>query len=261
MPVQQICTVAAMKQLDSVTWWMVLEAGKLVFEHGLRGGQFLHVKCGDGQLLRRPISVAITGWDEPEDLVTLIFEVRGEGTEWLSRRKEGDKLDVLGPLGNGFDVSEKGRYLLVGGGIGVPPLIEYGESPKWSSVAVLGFRTGAKAFPAVTSRFEENCERTYLCTDDGTLGRHGFVDVQVREILEKDKNFRAILACGPKPMLKSVAKVAAEFSVPCQVSMEERMGCGVGACLVCAVPMRDGTMKHVCKDGPVFRAEEVDWDA
>ena len=261
MPIQQICTVASMKQLDSVTWWMVLEAGRLVFEHGLRGGQFLHIKCGDDQFLRRPISVAIAGWDEPEDLVTLIFEVRGEGTRWLSQRKVGDKLDVLGPLGNGFDVSKEGRYLLVGGGIGVPPLIEYGESSKWSSVAVLGFRTRAKAFPAVTSRFEENCEQTHICTDDGTLGRHGFVDGQVRDILEKGNNFTAILACGPKLMLKSVAKAAAEFSVPCQVSMEERMGCGVGACLVCAVPMRDGTMKHVCKDGPVFKAEEVDWDA
>ena len=260
MPVRQICTVAFMEQLDAVTWWMVLEAGKLVFEHGLRGGQFLHIKCGDGQLLRRPISVAIANLDEPEDLVALIFEVRGEGTEWLARRKKGDKLDVLGPLGNGFDISKEGRYLLVGGGIGVPPLIAYGESLKWPRAAVLGFRTKAKAFPAVTSRFEKNCEHTYICTDDGTLGRHGFVDGQVRDMLAKGNNFTAILACGPKPMLKSVAKVAAEFAVPCQVSMEERMGCGVGACLVCAVPMKDGSMKHVCKDGPVFNAEEVDWD-
>ena len=261
MPVQQICTVASMEQLDSVTWWMGLKVGKLVSERGLRGGQFLHIKCGDGLLLRRPISVAVTGRDEPEDLAALIFEVRGEGTKWLSQRKPGDKLEVLGPLGNGFDVSQEGRYLLVGGGIGVPPLIEYGESPKWSKVAVLGFRTKSKAFPTVTSRFEENCEQTYICTDDGTLGCHGFVDGQVRDILAKDNNFTAILTCGPKPMLKSVTKVAAEFSVPCQVSMEERMGCGVGACLVCAVPMKNGTMKHVCKDGPVFNAEEVDWDA
>lgn len=261
MPIQQICTVASMKQLDANTWWMVLAAGRLVSEHGLRGGQFLHIKCGAGQLLRRPISVAITGRDEPEDLATLIFEVRGEGTAWLSQRKTGDKLDVLGPLGNGFDVSQEGRYLLVGGGIGIPPLIEYAERLKWPRAAVLGFRTRAKAFPAVIDRFQEHCEQTYLCTDDGTLGRHGFVDGQLRDILEKDSSFTAILACGPKPMLQSVAKAAAQFGIPCQVSMEERMGCGVGACLVCAVPMRDGTMKHVCKDGPVFRAEEVDWDA
>lgn len=261
MPVQQICTVASMEQLDANTWWMVLEVGKLVEEHGLRGGQFLHIKCGDGQLLRRPISVARTQWDEPSDTAALIFEARGEGTRWLSQRRAGDKLDVLGPLGNGFDVSKAGRYLLVGGGIGIPPLMEYGECPAWSKVAVLGFRTKEKAFPSIVCRFQENCERTYLCTDDGTLGRHGFVDGQVREILEKDPGFTAILACGPKPMLKSVAKAAAEFGVPCQVSMEERMGCGVGACLVCATPMKDGTMKRVCKDGPVFHAEEVDWDA
>lgn len=270
MPIQQTCTVVSMTQLDAVTWWMVLEVGKMVEQHSLRGGQFLHIKCGDGQLLRRPISVAITQWDDPQDLATLIFEVRGEGTKWLSQRRVGDKLDVLGPLGNGFHIPEitedsieieERHYLLVGGGIGVPPLIMYGWSMPWSRTAVLGFRTKDKAFPAVVSRFKEACEKTYLCTDDGTLGFHGFVDEQVREVLAKDNSFTDILACGPKPMLKSVAKVAAEFGVPCQVSMEERMGCGVGACLVCATPMKDGTMKHVCKDGPVFNAEEVDWDA
>lgn len=261
MPIQQICTIAEMTQLDADTWWMVLEAGKLVEQHGLRGGQFLHIKCGDGQLLRRPISVARTQWDEPEDTAALIFEIRGEGTRWLSQRKVGDKLDVLGPLGNGFDVAQEGRYLLVGGGIGVPPLMEIGELLKWPRTAVLGFRTKAKAFPAIVSRFEEHCEQTYICTDDGTLGRHGFVDGQVRDILARGNNFTSVLACGPKPMLKNVAKAAAEFGVPCQVSMEERMACGVGACLGCAVRMKDGTMKHVCKDGPVFDAGEVDWDA
>ena len=270
MPIQQICTVVEMTRLDASTWWMVLEVGKMVEQHALRGGQFLHIKCGDNQLLRRPISVAITQWDEPEDLATLIFEVRGEGTRWLSQRRTGDKLDVLGPLGNSFNVPgieedfaeiKERHYLLVGGGIGVPPLIMYGWSMPWPHTAVLGFRTKDKAFPAVVGRFQEACEETYLCTDDGTLGRRGFVDAQVREILTKDKTFTDILACGPKPMLKSVAKVATEFGVSCQVSMEERMGCGVGACLVCATPMKDGTMKHVCKDGPVFNAEEVDWDA
>ncbi len=260
MPIQQICTVASMTQLDASTWWMVLEVGKLVEQHGLTGGQFIHIKCGDDQLLRRPISVAIAGWDEPADLATLIFEVRGEGTRWLSQCKEGDKLDVLGPLGNSFDVSREGHYLLVGGGIGVPPLITCGEWLKWPRTAVLGFRTKDKAFPSVVRHFEEHCEKTCLCTDDGTLGRHGFVDGQVRDLLEQDKSFTQILACGPKPMLKSVAAVAAEFGVPCQVSMEERMACGVGACLGCALRMKDGSMKHVCKDGPVFNAEEVDWD-
>ena len=88
-----------------------------------------------------------------------------------------------------------------------------------------------------------------------------FCDELVRQELAQDRAYDGVLACGPKPMLRNVAKVAAEFGVPCQVSMEERMGCGVGACLVCATPMKDGTVKHVCKDGPVFDAEEVDWDA
>ena len=87
------------------------------------------------------------------------------------------------------------------------------------------------------------------------------MDALVRQELEKEHHYLGVLACGPKPMLKSVAKVAAEFNVPCQVSMEERMGCGIGACLVCACDMKDGSRKHVCKDGPVFNAEEVDWDA
>ena len=86
------------------------------------------------------------------------------------------------------------------------------------------------------------------------------MDALVRQELEQDQRYDAVLTCGPKPMLKNVAAVAAEFDISCQVSMEERMGCGVGACLVCAVPMKDGTMKHTCKDGPVFNAEEVDWD-
>lgn len=261
MPIQQICTIVELSQLNPTTWWMTLEAGQLVTDHGLCAGQFLHIQCGDAQLLRRPISVAIAAQDEPQDTAALIFEVRGEGTKWLSQRKAGDKLDVLGPLGNGFDVSKEGRYLLVGGGIGVPPLMGYAIGLRERTTAVLGFRSKEQAIPAITSRFQESCAETRICTDDGSLGYHGFVDGQVRNILARDRDFSAVLACGPKPMLKSIAKAAAEFGVPCQISMEERMGCGIGACLVCAVPMKDGTMKHVCKDGPVFNAEEVDWDA
>mgnify|MGYP003262015245 CR=1 FL=1 len=259
MPIQQLCTVVGMSAIGDGTYWMTLEVGKMVEELGLRAGQFLHVACGEGSLLRRPISVALTLADEPENTAALIFEVKGEGTRWLSKRKVGDMVDVLGPLGNGFSVEEGGRYLLVGGGIGTPPLLGYAEAFHENAVAVLGFRSADRAI--LVDRYREDCKEVYLCTDDGSAGRHGFVDAQVRDILEKDRGFTAILACGPKPMLKSVAKAAAEYGVPCQVSMEERMACGVGACLGCALQMADGTMKHVCKDGPVFSAEEVDWDA
>ena len=258
MPVQQRCTVVGMAQLNPSTYWMTLEVGNMVEELGLHAGQFLHVACGEGNLLRRPISVALTLAEEPENTAALIFEVKGDGTRWLSERKVGDMVDVLGPLGNGFDVEQRGRYLLVGGGIGTPPLLGYAEAFRQNAVAVLGFRSADRVILA--DRYRECCKEVHLCTDDGSAGRHGFVDAQVKDILEKDKNFTAILACGPKPMLRSVAKVAAEYGVPCQVSMEERMACGVGACLGCAIQMADGTMKHVCKDGPVFNAEEVDWN-
>lgn len=263
MPIQQTCTVIRMTQLAPTTWRMELNAGKLVEEHGLRPSQFLHIKCGDGQLLRRPISVseAIASGSGPEDVVSIIFEVRGEGTKWLSQRMLGDKLDVLGPLGNGFDFNQSGRYLLVGGGIGIPPLIGCANELCSNSIAVLGYRSEDKAIPWVIDRFRGRCQETVVCTDDGSLGRYGFVDSQVYDILAKDKDFTSILVCGPKPMLKSVANVASEFGISCQVSMEERMACGVGACLGCAIRMKDGTMKHVCKDGPVFNWSEVDWNA
>lgn len=256
MPKQQLCTVADVSRLNDYAWNMVLEAGRMAGE--IRPGQFLHIKCGHSRLLRRPVSICTWSEDEPEDLVSIVFEVRGEGTEWLSRRKAGDKLDVLGPLGNGFDVRSEGRYVLVGGGIGVPPIVACGRSRE--NVAIVGFRSIDRVMPSLTDKLEDACKAVYLCTDDGTLGYHGYVDAQLRRVLEEDSGFTAVLACGPKPMLKNVVNAAAEFGVPCQVSMEERMACGVGACLGCAVQMKGGIMKHVCKDGPVFDSREVDWD-
>ena len=251
MPIQKNCTVVAAVRLNAFAYSFTLEAEGMTPEGP---DQFVHVKCGHSRLLRRPISIC----DWEENLLRIVFEVRGEGTEWLSRRKAGDRLDVLGPLGRGFRMDREGRYLLVGGGIGVPPMLGCAKWTAERSTAVLGFRSADRAM--LSKDFQKSCKEIFLCSDDGSIGRHGFVDAQVRDILEKDKDFTAVLACGPKPMLKNVAAVAAGFGVPCQVSMEERMACGVGACLGCAIQMADGTMKHVCKDGPVFNAEEVDWD-
>ena len=256
MPIQQICTIAAVTKLNPYAYHFVLEAGKM--GSLIRAGQFLHIKCGDSRRLRRPISICQWQEDEPEDLVSIVFEVRGEGTQWLAEREEGEKLDVLGPLGNGFSIRPEGRYLLVGGGIGVPPLVSCATP---GSTAVLGFRSADRAMPLLVDRLKEKGCGVYITSDDGTIGAHGFVDAQMRAVLEQDQAYDAVLACGPKPMLRSVVKAAEAFGLPCQVSMEERMACGVGACLGCAVRMADGSMKHVCKDGPVFPAEEVDWDA
>ena len=257
MKVERKCRIVEKTQMGDAIY-MVLAVGDMVRTSGVRPGQFVHIKCGDANLLRRPISICQWTGSGDGDTLTLVFEVRGEGTAWLARRPVGHTVDVLGPLGTGFQTTP-GPYLLVGGGIGVPPMRGCAQYTGGRSTTILGFRSKEKA--ALLKLFEGDCAKTLAATDDGSLGHHGFVDELVRQELAQDRTYDGVLACGPKPMLRSVAKAAAGFGVPCQVSMEERMGCGVGACLVCACDMADGARKHVCKDGPVFYAEEVDWDA
>jgi len=217
-------------------------------------GQFLHVKCGE-KTLRRPISIhAVEG-----DAITMVYEVKGEGTQWLSQRKEGEILDILGPLGHGFPQVE-GKILVVGGGIGVPPMYQCAVA-SGNADAVLGFRSKEKAL--LIDRFEKVCGKVKIMSDDGTIGQKGFVAQGVQEMLEEG-DYKAVFACGPKIMLKTTYDAAKAKDVPCYVSMEERMGCGIGACLVCAIKLsRNGEVivGHVCKDGPVFTGEEVVWDA
>lgn len=217
-------------------------------------GQFLHVRCGE-KTLRRPISIHDVEGDE----ITMVYEVKGEGTRWLSQRKTGDVLDILGPLGHGFPYVD-GPVLVVGGGIGVPPMYLTAKE-NGNADAVLGFRSKEKAL--LIDRFQEICGETLIMSDDGTLGKKGFVAQGVAEMLGK-KQYAAVFACGPKIMLKTTYEAAKAAGVPCYVSMEERMGCGIGACLVCAVKVRkngEEVMGHVCKDGPVFAGEDVIWDA
>jgi len=256
--VERTCKIIS-KEIMGDAIYMVLEVGDMVRTSFKNPGQFVHIKCGEGLLLRRPISVCCCMEDRPEDTLSIVFEVRGEGTDWLAKREVGETLDVLGLAGNGFPMDSNGRYLVVGGGIGVPPMLGCARYTNGKATAVLGFRSKEKVI--LMEDFEEACAKVMLATDDGSAGHHGFVDALVRQELEQDSAYDGVLACGPKPMLRSVARVAEEFGIPCLVSMEERMGCGVGACLVCACDMADGTRKHVCKDGPVFDSKEVDWNA
>lgn len=255
MTVQQRCTIVETTKLPSGGVSMTFQS------HGMAAqiagpGQFVHVRCGDGLLLRRPISIC--SWSADGDLIRMVFEARGEGTAWLSQRQVGEDLDVLGPLGHGFQMEPQGRYLLVGGGIGVPPMLGCAKYAGGSCSAILGFRSASNAM--LLEEFAACCASVRVATDDGSMGHHGFVDSLVKDELERNPGYTAVLACGPKPMLRSVAMAAQSFGVPCQVSMEERMGCGIGACLVCACKSADGHQRHVCKDGPVFDAKEVAWD-
>ena len=272
MPIQAECTVAELVRLNEFAYSMTLETGEAMAAQ-VSCGQFVHLKCGGERLLRRPISVCQWG----ENTLRVVFEVRGAGTAWLSRRKPGDRVDVLGPLGRGFDLSGR-RLLVVGGGIGVPPMLGCAQEAarRGREVhAVLGFRDEGRRM--LTGDFIDYCRSLNVISDDGSTGRKGFVTELVEEFLQAQACGTCdpvlctgcsgrpappeVLACGPKAMLRAVAQVCQTYGVGCQVSLEERMGCGVGACLVCACDMADGRRKHVCKDGPVFRAEEVSWDA
>ena len=212
-------------------------------------GQFAHVYV-PGKSLRRPISIC----DASENVLRLVYQVKGEGTEIMSKMKAGEMVDVLVPLGHGFDIKKGRRYCLIGGGIGVPPML-YTAKQCENPLVITGFRTSSLVI--LQDDFKDAGAELMLATDDGTQGRKGFVTDLLREkIGEVDE----VCACGPTPMLKAIAEVCREYNKPCQVSLEERMGCGVGACLVCAVKVRkngEELMQHVCKNGPVFNAEEV----
>ncbi len=214
----------------------------------VRCGQFAHVYV-PGKSLRRPISVCDARGGE----LRLVYQVKGEGTEIMSKMQAGSSVDVLVPLGNGFNIEKGKRFCLIGGGIGVPPML-YTAAQCDDPLIITGFRNSSLV---ILQDDLSALGETLLCTDDGSAGEKGFVtDLLRARIDEVDE----VCACGPTPMLKAVAAVCKEFGKPCQISLEERMGCGVGACLVCAVKVRkDGEeiMQHVCKNGPVFNAEEV----
>ena len=180
----------------------------------------------------------------------------------MAQMEEGDLIDVMGPLGNGFALLEpQKKAVVVGGGIGVPPMLQTAKHYGSNATAILGFRDKDKI--VLTEDFERSGIRVMLATDDGSAGHHGLVTDLLKVRLEEEKP-DIVYACGPKVMLKFVARMCAEYNVRCQVSLEERMACGVGACLGCATPIRrdDGsvTYLHVCKDGPVFEAERVVFD-
>ncbi|MFU0832318.1 MAG: Dihydroorotate dehydrogenase B (NAD(+)), electron transfer subunit [Oscillospiraceae bacterium] len=219
-----------------------------------KAGQFAQFFV-PGKTLRRPISIC--GIEPKKGTLRFVFQIRGEGTQWLSQLKSGDSVNVLGPLGNGFPQGEPSRRVLfVGGGIGVPPLLQAAKPFGENAVLAAGFRSREAII--LKEDFEAFGCKTYIATDDGSYGHHGLVT----DIMD-GLSFDVVFACGPKPMLKAVSKIAADRNVPCYVSMEERMACGVGACLGCAVKLRGENgpyYGHVCKDGPVFDAKQIEWE-
>lgn len=217
-------------------------------------GQFAQV-AAEGFFLRRPISICDI--DKNKGTIRLVFEVRGKGTEKLSELNVGGLIDIIAPLGKGFKTETGKKVICVGGGIGVPPMVGVAKAYGENAVAISGFRNMAAVI--LQEDFEKAGARTILCTDDGSAGRKGFVTDTLAEQIAADKP-DLVVACGPMIMLKKVAETAEQNGIECQVSLEQRMACGVGACLVCACKtVRDGSEihSHVCKDGPVFDSKEV----
>lgn len=219
-----------------------------------RPGQFVSLFCKDGSsLLPRPISICEV--DQSRGKIRLVYRVVGKGTKEFSTLVAGDHLEVMGPLGNGFTLEGR-KAFLIGGGIGIPPMLELAKQLTCEKQMILGYRD----ITFLEKEFEAY-GKVFLSTEDGSKGIKGNVlDAIIANSLEAD----IIFACGPTPMLRGIKAYAIEHGITAQLSLEERMACGVGACLGCVCRTKEidhhsnVNNKRICKDGPVFYAEEVE---
>jgi dihydroorotate dehydrogenase electron transfer subunit len=243
------------KEIVPNIYEMILEAGDLV--DSVLPGQFVNLYCpSEARILPRPISICEV--DQSAKTLKLIYAVVGKGTEIFSKMQVGGILKMVGPLGNGFTINtEWTENIVIGGGVGIPPLLELAKKLKGNTSVFLGFRKD----PFLIEDFKKY-STVYVATEDGSAGIKG----NVLDLLEKQKNkAQMVYSCGPKPMLKALVQWAGKKQIPIQVSLEERMACGIGACLVCACRIKkkeetDWQNSRICKDGPVFWGDEVIWE-
>jgi len=275
------------EQLAKNCWRMTLEAPQIASE--IKPGQFINVKIGKtfDPLFRRPFSVFRRVKEDGGYYgIEVVYKVVGKGTRLMTELKKGDELDIIGPLGHGFEwYRDKKVHVLLGGGVGLPVLFMLGEEISQAastSGLELHILLGAETEKAVVleKEFGTLKGKVMVSTDDGTYGYHGFVTEMLKDAIDKGKisSDCAIYACGPEPMLKALVPIHQKYNIPTQVSMERHMGCGLGTCLSCVCKVdRDGVTKYrdlesshiqfspdvefgyalVCTDGPVFNIEEV----
>lgn len=249
------CVIISKKNIAKGIFDLCVKSPKIAEE--AKPGQFISVKC-DGFTLRRPISICDI--DKEKGWIRLVFEIRGEGTEWLAGKNAGECINILGPLGNFFMLGKPDRpVVFVGGGIGVPPLLCAAKHFGPNATVILGFRSAGAVI--LKDDFESLGADVTVCTDDGTAGIRGNVTGPLEKRLDSGE-CAVVFVCGPRPMLKAVAASCEKRNIKCFVSMEERMACGVGACLSCACKVKYGGAEkyfHVCKNGPVFDAKMIVW--
>ena len=220
-------------------------------------GQFVEVKINNSTtFLRRPISINLV--DKEKNELWLLVQIVGDGTKFMSELKPDDMVNIVLPLGNGFSIPQSGtkmELLLIGGGVGTAPMLYLGEYLKKAGFKP-NFLLGARSQKDVLQMAEfEKIGDVYITTEDGSLGEKGYV---TNHSILKSKRFDRIYTCGPKPMMMAVAKVANEASIDCEVSLENTMACGVGACLCCVEKTVDGHV-CVCSEGPVFNIDKLTW--
>lgn len=227
-------------------------------------GNFIEIRVSEQTepFLRRPIS--IHNIDKENGILEFIFQVKGKGTQILAKKEIGEQIDIIGPLGYGiFKYGNYKNIAVIGGGIGIFPLYELSKCAKQDDIKVntyLGFRN--KDFVILEEEFKNVSNRLIITTDDGSYAKQGFAINYLEQDIKEEK-VDCIYACGPLPMLKAVQKLALEKEIPCQISLEEKMGCGLGVCLGCAVKIAKSPKEapeywHVCKAGPVFNAKDVE---
>lgn len=222
-------------------------------------GQFVEVQAPEaaGVLLRRPISV--NNYNKAQNELSLLVQIAGKGTQALANMQQGDTLSLLLPLGHGFQTEFadplNARPLLVGGGVGVAPLLYYGSWLKTHGIIptyLLGGRTKEDVLELEEFRA---LGEVFITTDDGSLGKRGFVS---QHSVLSERSFSSMAVCGPKPMMQSMARLARQLNIPCEVSLENRMACGLGACLCCVEKTIHGNV-CVCTEGPVFNIDKLNW--
>ena len=257
MKAKELCTVISQECIGTDIYSMWIQTERIGKE--AKPGQFISLYSKDGsKLLPRPISLCEI--DSELRRLRIVYRVTGKntGTEEFSRLQSGDTVEILGPLGNGFPLQEaEGKTVfLMGGGIGIPPMVETGKQIQGDVITIAGYRD--ELF--LTEEMEKNGE-LYIATEDGSAGTKGNVMDAIRENgLKAD----VIFACGPTPMLRAIKAYAEEQQISCWISMEEKMACGVGACLACVCKSKEVDdhshvhNKRICKDGPVFSASEVE---
>jgi dihydroorotate dehydrogenase electron transfer subunit len=265
MPIQEKCRILDHSKVGSSHYKLTL-LSQYISSHA-QPGQFINVRCSESRdpLLRRPISFHKISAEH--ETFELLYEVVGRGTELLTKFFVGEELDCLGPLGEGFKVDPAKKIrILVGGGMGVAPLLGLAEqitNDKLQMTNALYVLLGAKTKACILCEedFRKTTDQVLVATDDGSYGKKGFISDLLLDFINNqlstfDFQLSTVYSCGPKAMLKAVAEIAFQKKIDCQVSMEERMACGVGACKGCPVKTING-YKMVCKDGPVFDSKEI----